>query len=35
MARIREMAREEGRDPAQLGNAYHNINIQPTAAASL
>ncbi len=28
-ARILEMAREEGRDPAKLGNAlYHNINIQ-------
>ncbi len=35
-ARITEMAREEGRDPAKLGNAlYHNINIQPDRKAAL
>jgi alkanesulfonate monooxygenase SsuD/methylene tetrahydromethanopterin reductase-like flavin-dependent oxidoreductase (luciferase family) len=35
-ARILEMAREEGRDPAQLGNAlYHNINIQTDRKAAL
>ena len=35
-ARVLEMAREEGRDPAKLGNAlYHNINIQPERQAAL
>lgn len=35
-ARITTMAREEGRDPAQLGNAlYHNINIQEGRKAGL
>jgi len=30
------MAREEGRDPARLGNAlYHNINIQEDRSAAL
>src|SRR3954464_7100396 len=30
------MAREEGRDPAKLGNAlYHNINIQADRKAAL
>ena len=34
--RITAMAREEGRDPAGLGNAlYHNINIQPDRKAAL
>src|SRR5438093_12912991 len=35
-ARITAMAREEGRDPAKLGNAlYHNINIQQDRKAAL
>jgi alkanesulfonate monooxygenase SsuD/methylene tetrahydromethanopterin reductase-like flavin-dependent oxidoreductase (luciferase family) len=35
-SRILEMAHEEGRDPAQLGNAlYHNINIQSDRKAAL
>lgn len=35
-ARILEMAREEGRDPAGLGNAlYHNINVQEDRNAAL
>ena len=35
-ARITEMAREEGRDPAKLGNAlYHNINICEDRKAGL
>ncbi|MBI1994169.1 MAG: LLM class flavin-dependent oxidoreductase [Deltaproteobacteria bacterium] len=35
-ARILEMARQEGRDPAGLGNAlYHNINIQEDRNAAL
>jgi len=35
-SRILEMAREEGRDPARLGNAlYHNINIQSDRKAAL
>ena len=35
-ARITAMAREEGRDPAKLGNAlYHNINIQHDRKAAL
>lgn len=35
-ARILEMAREEGRDPAKLGNAlYHNINIQEDRRTAL
>jgi alkanesulfonate monooxygenase SsuD/methylene tetrahydromethanopterin reductase-like flavin-dependent oxidoreductase (luciferase family) len=35
-ARIRAMAREEGRDPAALGSAlYHNININEDRAAGL
>jgi alkanesulfonate monooxygenase SsuD/methylene tetrahydromethanopterin reductase-like flavin-dependent oxidoreductase (luciferase family) len=35
-SRILAMAREEGRDPAQLGNAlYHNINIQLDRKAAL
>ncbi|HEY3304301.1 MAG TPA: LLM class flavin-dependent oxidoreductase [Candidatus Binatia bacterium] len=35
-SRILEMAREEGRDPAKLGNAlYHNINIQQDRKAAL
>ncbi len=34
--RITAMAREEGRDPAKLGNAlYHNINIQEDRRAAL
>jgi alkanesulfonate monooxygenase SsuD/methylene tetrahydromethanopterin reductase-like flavin-dependent oxidoreductase (luciferase family) len=34
--RIQHMAREEGRDPAQIGCAlYHNINIQPDRKAAL
>jgi alkanesulfonate monooxygenase SsuD/methylene tetrahydromethanopterin reductase-like flavin-dependent oxidoreductase (luciferase family) len=35
-ARVLELAREEGRDPAKLGNAlYHNINIQEERNAAL
>jgi len=35
-ARIRAMAREEGRDPAALGSAlYHNINVNEDRAAAL
>jgi len=35
-ARILEMAREEGRDPARLGSAlYHNINIDEDRQAAL
>jgi alkanesulfonate monooxygenase SsuD/methylene tetrahydromethanopterin reductase-like flavin-dependent oxidoreductase (luciferase family) len=35
-SRILEMAREEGRDPAKLGNAlYHNINIQQDRKSAL
>ncbi len=35
-ARIAGMAREEGRDPAQLGSAlYHNININEDRQAAL
>jgi len=35
-ARIRAMAREEGRDPAALGSAlYHNININEDRAKAL
>lgn len=35
-ARIADMAREERRDPAQLGNAlYHNMNIQEDQQAGL
>ena len=35
-ARIRAMAREEGRDPASLGSAlYHNINVNEDRAAAL
>lgn len=35
-ARIKAMAREEGRDPTKLGNAlYHNINIQQDRKAAL
>ncbi len=35
-ARITAMAREEGRDPAQLGSAlYHNININEDRQAAL
>jgi alkanesulfonate monooxygenase SsuD/methylene tetrahydromethanopterin reductase-like flavin-dependent oxidoreductase (luciferase family) len=35
-SRILAMAREEGRDPAKLGNAlYHNINIQQDRKAAL
>jgi alkanesulfonate monooxygenase SsuD/methylene tetrahydromethanopterin reductase-like flavin-dependent oxidoreductase (luciferase family) len=35
-SRILAMAREEGRDPARLGNAlYHNINIQSDRKAAL
>src|SRR5438128_4526872 len=35
-ARIKAMAREEGRDPARLGGAlYHNININEDRAAAL
>lgn len=35
-ARIREMAREEGRDPKSLGSAlYHNININEDRQAAL
>ncbi len=34
--RIREMAREEGRDPAAIGSAlYHNINIREDRQAGL
>ncbi len=34
--RITALAREEGRDPARLGNAlYHNINIQESRQAGL
>jgi alkanesulfonate monooxygenase SsuD/methylene tetrahydromethanopterin reductase-like flavin-dependent oxidoreductase (luciferase family) len=36
LARIRAMAREEGRDPASLGSAlYHNINVNEDRAAAL
>jgi len=35
-SRIQTMAREEGRDPAKLGNAlYHNINIQEDRKSAL
>jgi alkanesulfonate monooxygenase SsuD/methylene tetrahydromethanopterin reductase-like flavin-dependent oxidoreductase (luciferase family) len=35
-ARIRTMAREEGREPASLGSAlYHNINVNEDRAAAL
>src|SRR5690242_4769068 len=35
-SRVLEMAREEGRDPAKLGNVlYHNINIQADRKAAL
>jgi alkanesulfonate monooxygenase SsuD/methylene tetrahydromethanopterin reductase-like flavin-dependent oxidoreductase (luciferase family) len=35
-ARVRAMAKEEGRDPAALGSAlYHNINVNEDRAAAL
>ena len=35
-ARISTMAREEGRDPADLGSAlYHNLNVNEDRAAAL
>jgi len=36
LARVRAMAREEGRDPSKLGSAlYHNININEDRALAL
>jgi len=36
LARVRAMAREEGRDPTKLGSAlYHNININEDRARAL